>query len=76
MEEWSFVNDKELQAWKGACLCITCQHVAYGVDQHCRTILGCNVRQKQLPQGDHLTKKCKLWAPTWQKEMGWAPEAG
>ena len=76
MEEWSFVEERELQGWKGACLCITCQHFAYGVDQHCRTILGCNARQKQLPQGDHLTKKCKLWAPTWQKEMGWAPEAG
>ena len=23
----------------------------------------------------HLKKKCKLWAPTWQKEMGW-PEVG
>ena len=21
-------------------------------------------------------KRCKLWAPTWTKEVGWAPEAG
>ena len=48
----------------------------YGVDQHCHTLLGCNLRQRQLQQGEHLTTKCKLWAPTWQKEMGWAPEAG
>ena len=34
------------------------------------------LQQKQLQQGEHLKKKCKLWAPTWQKEMGWAPEAG
>ena len=26
--------------------------------------------------GQRLKKRCKLWAPTWQKEMGWAPEAG
>ena len=26
--------------------------------------------------GRHLKKLCKLWAPTWQKEVGWAPEAG
>ncbi|QNI95263.1 hypothetical protein SynA15127_02196 [Synechococcus sp. A15-127] len=39
-------------------------------------MLGCNIRQRQLQQGDHLKKKCKLWAPTWQKEVGWAPEAG
>ncbi len=39
-------------------------------------MLGCNLRQKQLQQGQHLKKRCKLWAPTWQKEVGWAPEAG
>ena len=55
---------------------MTCQHFVYGVDRHCRTVLGCNARQRQLQQGDHLKKKCKLWAPTWQKAMGWAPEAG
>ncbi|QNI61997.1 hypothetical protein SynTAK9802_01707 [Synechococcus sp. TAK9802] len=21
-------------------------------------------------------KRCKLWAPTWPKELGWAPEVG
>jgi hypothetical protein len=45
-------------------------------DQHCHTMVGCNLRQKQLQQGQHLKKRCKLWAPTWQKEVGWAPEAG
>ena len=55
---------------------MTCQHFVYGVDQHCHTMVGCNLRQKQLQQGEHLKKRCKLWAPTWQKEVGWAPEAG
>ena len=40
------------------------------VDQHCHTIVGCNLRQKQLQQGQHPKKRCKLWAPTWHKEMG------
>lgn len=34
---------------------------------------GYNLRQKQMQQGEHLKKRCKLWAPTWQKEMGWVP---
>ena len=54
----------------------TCQHFTYGVDQHCHTMVCCNLRQKQLQQGEHLKKRCKLWAPTWQKEVEWAPEAG
>ena len=76
MEEWAFVDERELQGWKGGCVCITCQHFIYRVDQHCHTLLDCNLRQQQLQQGEHLKKKCKLWAPTWQKQVGWASEAG
>ena len=76
MEEWDYIEERELQGWKGGVVCMTCQHFTYGVDQHCHTMVGCSLRQKQLQQGEHLKKRCKLWAPTWQKEMGWAPEAG
>ena len=75
MEEWDFVDDRDLQNWKGGVVCMTCQHFTYGVDQHCHSIVGCNLRQKQLQQGQHLKKKCKLWAPTWQKEMGWVTDS-
>ena len=43
------------------------QHFIYRVDQHCDTMLGSNLWQKQLHQGQHLKKRCKLWAPTQQK---------
>ena len=76
MEEWDFVDERELQGWKGACICMTCQNFCCGVDKHCLTVLGFNARQQQLQQGDYLKKKCKLWVPTWQNEFGWAPEAG
>ena len=76
MEEWDYVDERELQNWKGQEICITCQHFNYEVDQHCHTLLGCDLRQQQLQQGEHLKKKCKLWAPTQQKEMGRPPEAG
>ena len=74
MDDWDFVDSDDLSNWKGACICMTCQHFSYGVDRHCRTILGCTVRRRQLPQGDHLIKRCGLWAPTWQQQVGWAPE--
>ena len=61
MEEWDFVDDRDLQGWKGGVVCMTCQHFAYGVDRHCHTVLACNLRQRQLAQGDHLKKRCKLW---------------
>ena len=57
---------------------MTCQYFTYGVDQHqhCHTKVGCNLRQKQLQQGQHLKKRCKLWAPTWQKEVGKVGDLG
>ena len=36
----------------------------------------CKFWQKQLQHGEHLVKHCKRWASTWQKDTGWAPEAG
>ena len=76
MEDWAFVDERDLQGWKGGVVCMTCQHFTYGVDRHCHTFVACNLRQQRLKQGDHLKKRCKLWAPTWQQEVGWAPEAG
>ena len=64
MEEWGYIDERDLQNWKGGVVCITCQHFTYGVDQHCHTMVGCNLRQKQLQQGEHLKKRCKLWAST------------
>ena len=69
MEEWDFVDDCELQNWKGGVVCMTCQHFTYGVDKHCCWMVGCNLRQKQLHQDRHLKKRCNLWARAWQKEV-------
>ena len=57
-------------------VCVACQHFRHGVDQHCHTLVACNILLQQLQQGQHLTKICKLWARTWQSTAGWAPEMG
>ncbi|QNG26113.1 hypothetical protein [Synechococcus sp. HK01-R] len=74
MEDWDFIEQGELRSSRCASVCITCQHFRYSCDQHCRTLLACGLRQRLLPQGDHLTRTCSLWAPTWQQQAGWAPE--
>tara|TARA_Y100000746_G_scaffold25161_1_gene19290 strand:+ start:156 stop:284 length:129 start_codon:yes stop_codon:yes gene_type:complete len=33
MEESDFIDDHELQGWKGARICMTCQHFAYDAEQ-------------------------------------------
>ena len=76
MEEWGFIDDKDLQNWKGSVVCMTCQHFTYGVDQHCHTMVGCNLRQKRLQQGQHLKKSCTLWAHFSGSSQGVSPVEG
>ena len=40
MEEWGYIEERELQNLKGGVVCMTCQHFTYGVDQHCHTMAG------------------------------------
>ena len=70
MEEWDFIDERELQGWKGERICMTCQHFTYGIDQQCHTDLGCNLRRGQLQQGEHLTKQCKYWSSVSDMETG------
>jgi hypothetical protein len=72
MEEWTYVDDRELVSFTGSKACMTCSHFTYGVDGHCRTLVACNLKRQQLQQGEHLVKQCKYWSPTWSKADGWA----
>ena len=44
----------------------TCQHFTYGVNQHCHTMVGCNLRQKQQKTVDveQLNRFSKILCPT------------
>ena len=71
MEEWAFVDERELMNCRCSSICVTCEHFTYGVDAHCRTLVACRIRQQQLQQGEHLTKTCKLWRSTCESTEGW-----
>jgi hypothetical protein len=46
MEEWDFIDERDLQGWKGGAVCMNCQHFTDGVNQHCHTLLGRTLRQR------------------------------
>ena len=72
MEEWGYIDERELQVESGV-VCMTCQHfIAASTSTATRWSAA---TREQPQQGQHL-ECCKLWAPAWQKEVGWAPEAG
>ncbi|MDB4677029.1 hypothetical protein OAE59_00125 [Synechococcus sp. AH-551-B05] len=40
------------------------------MDAHCRTLLACSIRRKQLQQGQHLTKTCKALVTPFSRAAG------
>ena len=56
-------------------VCMTCQHFGEGVDEHCRTMLGCNLRQGQIQQGEHITSSVTghRWS-RWKAKAPWRPD--
>ena len=61
MEEWGFVDGRQLARSYSSKVCMTCQHFGYGVDAHSHTLLGCNLWLGLLQDGEHLTQCCKHW---------------
>ncbi|QNI81674.1 hypothetical protein SynRS9907_00822 [Synechococcus sp. RS9907] len=53
---------------------MTCQHFSYTTDNHCHTLLTCALRERLIPHGEHLTKKCRHWTVRREVEIGWCPE--
>ena len=71
-EEWGFVEG--LRRTKTSSVCMTCQHFTYLTDRDCRTLLTCGLQKCLVPQGEHLTKKCRNWMVRKEIEVGWCPE--
>ena len=71
-EEWDFVDG--LKSARSSCVCMTCQHFSYVCDRHCHTLLTCGLQRRQVPHGEHLTKRCRNWMVRRQAEVGWCPE--
>lgn len=51
MEGWRCIDERDIQSWKCGGVCMTYQYFVYGLDQHCRAMVGCNLSQNQLQQG-------------------------
>ena len=71
-EEWDFADG--LKSTRSFCVCMTCQYFSYVRDQHCHTLLTFGLHRRQVPHGEHLTKRCRNWMVRREAEMGWCPE--
>ena len=75
-EEWGYLDGSVLRLARTGADCITCQHFRYEVGSQCVTVLTCPIHQGLIPQGEHLTKRCRQWLARRELAVGWCPEAG
>jgi len=75
-EEWDYLERGVLRPSRTSAVCITCEHFRYEVGEHCVTLLTCPIHQGLIPQGEHLTKRCRHWVARREVREGWCPEVG
>ena len=59
MEEWGFVDDRELESFRGHKSCSTCGHFGFAVLGQCQVLGCCHLRQALLTP-DYDVKKLLL----------------
>ena len=62
LEEWGFVDERELDSFKGHKTSATCDHFGYVTLGQCQELGSCHLRQGLLTPGEHLLKGCKHWS--------------
>ena len=61
MEEWGFLDDRELDSFRGHRSCSTCTHFGYVNLGQCQVLGSCHLRQGLLAPAAHPLKSCKQW---------------
>ena len=61
VEEWPFLDDRELDSFRGHRSCATCDHFGYVTLGQCQVLGSCHLRQGLLAPGAHSLKSCEHW---------------
>ena len=60
VEDWPFVDDRDLISFRGMQSCATCHHFGYVALSQCQVLGGCHLKQGLLAPGAHALKRCAL----------------
>ena len=74
VEEWPFVDDRELMSFKGLRSCASCTHFGYVTLGQCQTLGACLLMQRLLPPNCQQLRQCQHWsyaAPAALGQSGW-----
>lgn len=62
VEDWPFVDDRELIGFKGLRSCASCSRFGYVTLGQCQTLGACHLKQRLLPPNSQQLRQCEHWA--------------
>jgi len=62
MEDWAFADDRELVPFRGMQSCSTCHNFGYVTLAQCQVLGACHLKQRLLPPGAQLIRRCDGWS--------------
>ena len=62
MEDWDFINDRELIPFRGMRSCSTCSSFGYVSLGQCQVLGACHLKKRLLPPGVQLIRRCDGWS--------------
>lgn len=64
------MDDRDLESFKGAQSCSSCSSFRYVSLAQCQVLGSCHLKQRLLPPGMQLIRKCKAWSHATPWAMG------
>jgi hypothetical protein len=74
LDQWDYLNRGVLRRSRSSHICLTCEHFGHGENIQKHTVLACHLHKGLIPNGEHLTKKCRTWMVRREHQLGWCPE--
>ena len=77
MEEWDFIDERQLTPFRGMQHCSTCSSFGYVTLGQCQVLGACHLKRRLLPPGSQLIRRCSGWtyATPWAAKRSDALEA-
>ncbi len=63
-EGWEYLEDPTYQTSSGSMVCLTCDKFSFRRDESFGSILYCDLHNKLIFHGEHLTHSCELYKKT------------
>jgi hypothetical protein len=74
IEDWPWLDQEVLRTSRNRQVCMTCHFFRHHPGPNCIPLLTCQLHQRLIAHGEHLTHRCNSWTKDLHRQRGWGPE--